>query len=271
MSKIINDKYYTPPELAQYIINKTKEIIGEENIFEYLEPSAGAGVFLDYLDKPFLAYDIEPEDDRIEKCDYLSLDLEYKKGRCVIGNPPYGRTMNLAVQFFKKSIMLGDYISFILPISQLNNNYRVYEFDLIHSENLGKRKYSDKEVYCCLNIYKRPKNKLNNKPLYDLKEMEIKEGIRGSEKRQRIIKKEEFNYDIAICAWGSACGKELDFEGQYAQEFYVKVHNQNYKEKVVDLIKNTIWKEVFPMLLESNKLQKWRVYKYIKEQIPEII
>ncbi len=47
MAKIKNDKYYTPPDLAEYIVNKTKEIIGKENIIEYIKPSAGAGVFLD--------------------------------------------------------------------------------------------------------------------------------------------------------------------------------------------------------------------------------
>ena len=45
MAKIHLDKYYTPPDLAEYIVNKTKLIIGEENISEYLEPSAGTGVF----------------------------------------------------------------------------------------------------------------------------------------------------------------------------------------------------------------------------------
>ena len=92
IAKILNDKYYTSPELAEYCVRKTEEIIGKENITEYLEPSAGSGVFLDFLNKPYLAYDIEPEDykNRIVKADYLSLDLEYKKGRCVIGNPPFG-------------------------------------------------------------------------------------------------------------------------------------------------------------------------------------
>ena len=71
MAKIQNDKYYTLPDLAKYIVDKTKEIIGDENIIEYIEPSAGAGVFLDFLDKPYLAYDIEPEDDRIIKQDFL--------------------------------------------------------------------------------------------------------------------------------------------------------------------------------------------------------
>ena len=168
--KIPLDKYYTSPELAEYIVNKTKEIIGEDNISEYLEPSAGNGVFLDYLPEGTLAYDIEPEDDkgRIIKQDYLQLELEYKKGRCVIGNPPYGKGNYLSVKFYKKSIHLADYIVFILPISQLDNNMYMYEFDLVHSEDLGKRIYSDIEVHCCLNIYSRPDNGLNNKPNFDL-------------------------------------------------------------------------------------------------------
>jgi hypothetical protein len=143
MGKIQNDKYYTSPELAQYVVNKTKEILGEENITEYLEPSAGSGVFLDVLDKedkPYLAYDIEPEDNksRIIKQDYLTLDLDYKKGRCVIGNPPYLNNKTLIFeQFYNKSVMLGDYISFILPVSQLDNTVKLHKFDLIHSEDLG--------------------------------------------------------------------------------------------------------------------------------------
>ncbi|HHX70665.1 MAG TPA: hypothetical protein GX708_21760, partial [Gallicola sp.] len=104
MAKIKLDKYYTPPDLAEYIVNKTKEIIGDENITEYIEPSAGAGVFLDYLDKPYLAYDIEPEDNRIIEQDWLTVDLEYKKGRCVIGNPPFGRGNSLSMAFYKKSV-----------------------------------------------------------------------------------------------------------------------------------------------------------------------
>ena len=145
MSKIELDKYYTPDDLAKYCVEKTKEIVRDENITEYLEPSAGSGVFLKYLDKPYLAYDIAPEGEGIIKQDYLTLDLEYKKGRCVIGNPPYGTKNNLSVKFYKKAVELGDYIAFILPISQLNNNQQMYEFDLIYSEDLGKQIYS-KEI-----------------------------------------------------------------------------------------------------------------------------
>ena len=268
MAKIENDKYYTSSELAEYVVNKTKEIIGENNITEYLEPSAGSGIFLDYLDKPYLAYDLYPEDDRIVKQDYLTLDLEYKKGRCIIGNPPYGIKNTLSVQFYKKSITFGEYISFILPISQLNNNQQMYEFDLIYSENLGKRVYSDREVHCCLNIYKKNNRGLNGKPNYRLKDVEIIE--------VRLKNKIVEDYDIRIMAWGGGkksqgkqLGCEVDFPEQYAKEFCIKINNIIYKKQIIDIIKNTIWCNIYPMTATPNLLQ-WQVYKYIKEQIPEI-
>ena len=42
MAKIENDKYYTPVELSKYCIEKTFELIGEENISDIIEPSAGS-------------------------------------------------------------------------------------------------------------------------------------------------------------------------------------------------------------------------------------
>jgi hypothetical protein len=49
MAKLDNDKYYTSPEIAEYVVNKTFEIIGISKISEFLEPSAGNGIFLNYL------------------------------------------------------------------------------------------------------------------------------------------------------------------------------------------------------------------------------
>lgn len=268
MSKIKNDKYYTSPELAQYIVNKTKEVIGEENITEYLEPSAGAGVFLDYLDKPYLAYDIEPEDklNRIKKQDYLTVDLEYKKGRCIIGNPPFGTRGFLAVKFFKKAIHLCDYIAFVLPIGQRGNMQKMYEFDLIYSQDLGIKKYSGINKRCCFNIYKRPQKGLHKSPPKhdDLKDIKVVEVRRGS---TNIPPKE---YDFGMCTWGNgSCGKQIKFQGQYAQEHYIIVKNKQFKEQVIKLCNETDWKNLYPSI-SSAKLQTWQIYKYIKEQIPEI-
>lgn len=265
MSKIKNDKYYTSEELAQYCVNKTKEIIGEYNISEFLEPSAGAGVFLNYLPKNTLAYDLEPENDRIIKQDYLTLKLDYKKGRCIIGNPPFGSRNNLSLKFFKKSILLGDYIAFIQPISQLDNTQKMYEFDLIYSENLGIKKYSDIELHCCFNIYKRPDNGLHTSPInYKLQDVTVTQFTRGG---TNSIPQ---NYDFSMCTWGNgSCGKENDYIGQYAQEHYIIINNSLIKDKVLKVCKETNWKNLCPSI-SSKKLQTWRIYKHLKEQIPEL-
>lgn len=274
IAKIEHDKYYTPIDLAKYCIDKTFEIIGKENITEIIEPSAGSGSFSNQLD--CIAYDLYPEAEGIIKQDFLELDLEYKKGRLIIGNPPYGIRNNLTVSFYKKSIQLGDYISFILPISQYNNDIKLYEFDLIYSENLGIRNYSNKKVHCCFNIYKRPKNSLNKKPNYKLKDIEIKEAIKNNNiNRNKVVTKSDFNYDIRIMAWGGGVGRvnqlgcECKYEGQFAKEFCIKVHNSKLKESVLDVIRNAHWENIYPMTGTPNLLQ-WQVYKYIKKEIPEI-
>ena len=102
--KLHLDKYYTSQELADYCTQKAIEIIGRENITELVESSAGNGVFLNSFEKllpevPYKAYDIEPEDDRIVKQDYLSLEMEYKNGRVVGFNFPFGERNNLSKAF----------------------------------------------------------------------------------------------------------------------------------------------------------------------------
>ena len=263
MAKIELDKYYTPPDLAEYIVNKTKEIIGEENITEYLEPSAGAGVFLDYLDKPYLAYDIEPEDNRIIKQDFLNLKLEYKKGRCVIGNPPFGRCLSLAQKFFKKSITGSDYVSFILPISQLNNTNSLFEFDLVYSENLGKRIYTDRELSCCFNIYKRPTSgRFNKRAQNKLKDLTI---IRQDSKNYKQEK-----YDLRMCYWGDGtAGKILEDHESYSAEYKIQIHNYKLKHKIIEVLSTFNWKE-YLNCIAMRKIQQFHIVDILKKQIPEI-
>lgn len=271
-NKIPLDKYYTSSGLARYVIEKVNDIVGGQNITEYLEPSAGQGVFLDYLNKPYLAYDIEPDDerDRIKRQDFLELDIKYKEGRCIIGNPPFGSRMNLVVAFYKKSIQIGDYIAFILPVSQLNNNIKLYEFDLIYSEDLGMRGYSDREIHCSFNIYRRNPNGFNKKSNYKLKDVEIKEDVVSKNpKRNKRVKKEDFNYDIRISFWGASTGNEVEYERQYSHEFCIKIKNLALKDEVLDLIKTTNWIDIYPKKPPLT-LYQWQVYKYLKEQIPEL-
>ena len=157
-TKLHLDKYYTSHETAQHCIDVARKILKDEQVTEVtevIEPSAGSGVFSKKI-KNCIAYDLEPEDNSVIQQDFLTLELNYKQGRLFIGNPPFGSRNNLAMQFCNKCFEYGDYVAFILPISQLNNTQSIYKFDLIHSENLGKIKYSDKMIHCCFNIYKRP-------------------------------------------------------------------------------------------------------------------
>ena len=64
------DKFYTQKHVSKYCFEflHSQLIIPEDII--YLEPSAGDGSFLDLLPH-YVALDIAPEDDRIEKQDYL--------------------------------------------------------------------------------------------------------------------------------------------------------------------------------------------------------
>lgn len=257
-SKIQLDKHYTSPELARYVVEKTKEVVGEKNITEYLEPSAGSGVFLDYLDKPYLAYDIEPEDSRILKQDYLTLDLSYKAGRCTIGNPPYGMANSKLKQFYKKSVLIGEYISFIIPISQLNNNNELYDYDLIHSEDLGVREYSNIKKHCCLNIYKKPKHP-NFKPKHKYKDVEII-GWR---------KAKQTDCDFYICCYGSGVGRFVEKDSELVNVNGVIVHNKELKSRVRQVFEDARWVEMYPMMSSPNLLQ-WQMYKHLKEEIPEL-
>jgi hypothetical protein len=260
MSKIELDKYYTPDNLAEYCVSKTNEIIGKENIKEYLEPSAGAGSFLPYLNNNYIAFDIKPEGENIEKSDYLKLELPYIKGRCTIGNPPFGKN-TLALQFMRKAIKEGDYIAYILPVSQFNNNYQLFEFDLIYSEILPEVKYSGRVVKCCFNIYKRPNGKLNKKPNYKLKDVEIFE-YRRNEKQVPYIK-----YDYRMCSYGSSIGVKCTKPDRYVKEICIIINK--HKDKVIECLDSAEWKMIVPPTTTPS-LPQWQVYKYLKEQVTEL-
>lgn len=263
MSKIQNDKYYTSLELSKYCIDKTFEIIGEENISDIIEPSAGNGSFSNQL---FFctAYDIHPEDKNIIKQDFLQLNIPYKKGRLIIGNPPYGPKMQLVIKFFKKSIEIGDYVSFILPISQLDNILSLYEFDLIHSEDLGLQTYTGRKLHCVLNIYKRPENGLNFKPSFKLNDITI---IRDAKKGYDDIQ----DYDLRMVYWGSGCaGKILEKnDKRYAGEYKIFIHNDKLKNKIIEVLSTTDWfKEL--KVIAMMRIKHYHIYNVLKREIPEI-
>lgn len=262
MSKIDNDKYYTDIELANYCWDKTMEIIGEENISEIIEPSCGNGSFYHH-DKyvPHFGYDISPEFKYkgVIKSDFLKEEILYLYGRLIIGNPPYGERMNMAQKFFKKSVNICDYIAFILPISQYNNNKSLYEFDLIYSEDLGVKNYSGKKIHCCFNIYRRPENlELNKRKKIILKEIKIT--------RQDSKKYKDADFDIRMCYWGNSCaGKILKDDEHYSAEYKIKIMDDNKKDEIIKYLKNYDW-EKFLKFTAMKKIEQHHIIKIIYEE-----
>ena len=267
-NKLNLDQYYTSEVDMKYCVNKTLEVLQENGyeVSEFLEPSAGQGIFSDYLyasGKNVIALDIEPKAENIIQADYLTYKLEYKKGRLTIGNPPYGSRLSLAKKFYKKSIEVGDYISFILPISQLNNSEFMYEFDLLHSEDLGELTFSEnRKVKCCLNIYVRPEKGLNKKSKNKLKDVEII--------RQDSKKYSDFEYDIRMCYWGdSTAGKILKDDENYSGEYKIKIHNEDLKDRIVDVLTNTDWKKELNSTAMC-RIKQYHIIDMLKRNIPEI-
>lgn len=219
------DKYYTPVEISKYCIDKTFEILAGFQISEILEPSAGNGSFSLQIPN-CIAIDIEPEHETVLKQDFLNFEISYKKGRLVIGNPPFGERNNLSRAFYKKSVKIADYIAFIQPISQLNNVESLYEFDLIYSEDLNIHFYSDVKLHCCFNIYKRPLQGLNKKVENPAKS--LFKIYRSDNKNYKNIKE-----DFEIIRRGGCAGKIAD---GHLDCFKIVVNNK----KNIEFVKNTI-------------------------------
>jgi predicted RNA methylase len=115
------DKYYTKESIVLECISSIKNILEISNDDLIIEPSCGNGSFISEIKKltnNYKFYDLQPENDEIEKQDYLLLQNPISDKKIhVIGNPPFGRQASLAVKFVKKSCEYADSVSFILPKS----------------------------------------------------------------------------------------------------------------------------------------------------------
>lgn len=259
MAKIELDKYYTSTETAKKCIDLFHSFVDKETITEYIEPSAGSGSFSLQING-CIGYDIAPEHESVIKQDFLELDMGYKFGRVFIGNPPFGSRMALAQKFYKKCVEQGEYIAFILPISQLQNTNSLYEFDLIHSLDLGKISYSDRKIHCCFNIYKRPLGTLNKRISNKIDGIEIV--------RQDSKKYKNFEADIRMCYWGNgSAGKILKENESYSAEYKIKIDHPK-KDEIIELLKNVNWWDELNCVAML-KIQQFHILNLIKKRITQ--
>lgn len=140
------DKFYTNQETVKLCINLVKKYLNIPYEDVIIEPSAGNGAFIDEIKrmvKYYYFYDIKPEKEEIIKMDFL--ELIPPKGRLhMIGNPPFGRQSSLAIKFIKKSCLIAESISFILPKSFKKDSMKKYfsmNFHLIHEEDIQENSF----------------------------------------------------------------------------------------------------------------------------------
>ncbi|WP_295512894.1 hypothetical protein [uncultured Sulfitobacter sp.] len=157
------DKFYTKSEIVRQCVDDFEKWAGIDLTVtqrDILEPSAGAGAFLDYLPSRTLAYDIMPEDSRIGTQDFLK--LERNEPAIVIGNPPFGKACSLAVPFFNHAAKFASHIGFIIPRTfekasvqnKLDRNFHLVEQRVLARESftLERESYS---VPCVFQVWER--------------------------------------------------------------------------------------------------------------------
>lgn len=235
MAKIAFDKYYTPPTVARWCINKAYEIIGKENITEVIEPSAGCGMFSHQIEN-CKSYDLYPQHEYIEQADFLELDLGgYKKGRLFIGNPPFGGvTSKLIKSFYGKCVKDGDYIAFILPSSFYNNYKMLYKFEIIYSVII-QCDYTNVDLKTSFTIYRRnpDKNDFREKKtttLQDVKFIRYKRDNKKNKKHKTIKP-----YDYCFKVFGNPLLAETE-PYRHASTIAINI-NPDLKDEVINVIR----------------------------------
>ena len=149
------DKFYTQNHVSKLCFDFLQSELSIDENAIYLEPSAGAGSFLNHLPH-YIALDIAPEDDRITQQDYLLYTAD-KTDFITIGNPPFGNRSKLAIDFFNKASTMSDVIAFIVPVSfmkwnvqkNLNNQFALHSYLYLEPESFSSNgePYSVRTVF----------------------------------------------------------------------------------------------------------------------------
>ena len=177
----------------------------------------------------------------------------------VIGNPPFGRANKLSVQFIKASLQHSDYIAFIQPISQLNQNRTMKNTELLYSEDLGVMNYSGRNVHCCFNIYHKTNASQDDYKIQGIYSRHIFRT--GSQKHSEEIL--NYPWDFRVCAWGTI--RLLD-EGEYANnEIVFRVDDESKRQWLEDCLRKCDYKALLSCVSEPN-LPIWRLNKWLCEQ-----
>jgi hypothetical protein len=125
------DKLYTKPAVARKCVDRILERVEGVRGWQWIEPSAGAGAFLQAAAgagvEGAMGIDIDPKTERCVRGDFLKWRPTVAGagagagadggGVLLFGNPPFGRQGSLAKAFVQHGAGFADAIAFVLPRS----------------------------------------------------------------------------------------------------------------------------------------------------------
>ena len=120
------DQFYTHPNIAKRFVEKIDEIYDLSTFDHVVEPSMGEGFIYDLLPENRIGLDIEKNHPDCLEGDFLQWSpeksgIEYepllgiRPNIVFVGNPPFGKSSSLAIEFFEHCGKFSDDICFIIP------------------------------------------------------------------------------------------------------------------------------------------------------------
>jgi len=120
------DQFYTHPHIAKRFVEKIDEIYNLSSFDHVVEPSMGEGFIYDLLPEHRIGLDIEKNHPDCLEGDFLEWSpeksgIEYeplfgiRPNIIFVGNPPFGKSSGLAIDFFEHCAKFSDDICLIIP------------------------------------------------------------------------------------------------------------------------------------------------------------
>lgn len=158
------DEYFTTSEVAMDCMALLLTHVKQRKLLQrlFIEPSAGAGVWLDALPHEFqsIAYDINPQDTRIERQNFY--ETVVPEGCVIFGNPPFGFAAAEAVRFFNHAASNAQLIAFVVPRSFKKQSVQARlsdDFHLLECADLPAYSFEvngvSHDVPCCFQVWYR--------------------------------------------------------------------------------------------------------------------
>lgn len=257
------NKYYTQRHTAfhcyQTLLSILENFHFDLNKTLFIEPSAGAGVFLDIIKYPKVGFDIDPSDKirQIIKADFLNDDInlflknfsfhQSKNETVCIGNPPFGNKSQLAMEFVNRSFQFSNTIAFILPIQFRKWSVQAHIdkkaqliFDIDLPENVFEIMNKPYNLRCCFQIWTKianplyPNLRMPSKPLKRHPDFEMYQYNRTEHTKKYF----DYTWDFAVPRQGYQNYEIKIYNKEECNEKYQWVFFKAKNEDILEKLKN---------------------------------